>query len=88
LKGSLLFFWLEIQFLCCGHEKNKGFQGIKYDEYRTFMYFFLHSKVSNQSYPLFSLRQNRNSFEIFSSWLCIITAMNLFKSTQLTKGHR
>ena len=27
---------------------------------------------------LFFLRQTRNSFEIFSSWLCIITAMILF----------
>ena len=78
-KVPCYFFWLEIQFLCCGHEKNKGFQGIKYDTYRTLLFFWFAFK---------SFESILSSFFKASSWLCIITAMNLFKSKQLTKGHR
>ena len=84
-KVPCYFFWLEIQFLCCGHEKNKGFQGIKYDECRTFIYFFFCIQKFRINLILFFLRQTRNSFEIFSSWLCIITAMNLFKEHTINK---
>ena len=77
-KVPCYFFGLKYNFYVVGMRKTRDFKVSNMITYRT-LPFFLHSKVSNQSYPLF--------FKA-SSWLCIITAMNLFKSKQLTKGHR
>lgn len=78
-KVPCYFFGLKYNFYVVGMRKTRDFKVSNMIHTGHFYFFDLHSKVSNQSYPLF--------FKA-SSWLCIITAMNLFKSKQLTKGHR
>jgi hypothetical protein len=86
-KVPCYFFWLEIQFLCCGHEKNKGFQGIKYDEYRTFINFFAFKSFKSILSSFLSgklvivLKYFLLGYALLQQWICL-------ESTQLTKVHR
>ena len=68
-KVPCYFFWLEIQFLCCGHEKNKGFQGIKYDYIQDTSIFFAF-KSFESILSSFFLRLLLG-YALLQQWICL-----------------
>ena len=84
-KVPCYFFGLKYNFYVVGMRKTRDFKVSNMMNTGHLYIFFFAFKSFESILSSFFLRQTRNSFEIFSSWLCIIRAMNLFKEHTINK---